>query len=259
MGRIDVSTDTRGVTRIALDRPERHNALDRALIDQLRHALDGLGSDTRVLVLEGRGKSFCAGADIDWMRASVDLTPEQNTLDAMALSDLLERLDTFPCPTLARVHGAAIGGGAGLVACCDIALAGERARFAFSEVRLGLIPATISPYVVRAIGPRAARLYFLTAERFDAHEAYRIGLVQDVCPSTDLDRRLGERIDALLDGGREAQATSKRLIGDVAARPLDETLRRDLADRLADIRAGEEAQNRLRAFFEERVPRRRDS
>ena len=252
MANLDISTDERGVTRLALDRPERHNALDRVLIDALHATLSRLNSNTRVLVLEGRGRSFCAGADIDWMRASAELSPEENAADAMALSDLLDTLDTLPVPTIARVHGAAIGGGAGLVACCDVAVASERARFAFSEVRLGLIPATIGPYVVRAIGPRAARLHFLAAERFDALEAYRIGLVHDVCSEDNLDHRVTERVDSLLAGGPNAQAAGKRLIADVAGRPVDEGLRRDVAQRLADIRSGEEAQRALAAFLDGR-------
>ena len=249
---IEVRTDERGVTRVALNRPERHNALDRALIDALQATLSRLDSNTRALVLEGRGRSFCAGADLDWMRASVTLSAEENTADAMALSALLDTLDTLPVPTVARVHGAAIGGGAGLVACCDVAVASERARFAFSEVRLGLIPATIGPYVVRAIGPRAARFHFLAAERFDALEAYRIELVHDVCSQDDLDHRVTAHLDALLAGGRRAQAESKRLVADVAGRPVDETLRRDVAQRLADVRAGDEAQRALAAFLEGR-------
>ena len=252
MASIELSTDERGVTRLAMNRPDRHNALDRASIDTLQGTLNRLDRNTRVLVLEGRGASFCAGADLDWMRASVDLTPAENTADAMALSTLLETLDTLPFPTIAQVHGAAIGGGAGLVACCDIAIAGERARFAFSEVRLGLIPATISPYVVRAIGPRAARMHFLAAERFDAPEAYRIQLVHDVCSSDDLDLRVREWIDALLAGGPEAQAASKRLIADVAGRPVDAALREDVAERLAETRAGKEAQEGLSAFIDKR-------
>jgi len=249
VSRIEVTTDERGVTRVALNRPDRHNALDRALIDTLQAALAQLDSNTRVLVLEGRGKSFCAGADLDWMRASVTLSDEANTADAMALSALLETLDSLPFPTIARVHGAAIGGGAGLVACCDIAVASERARFAFSEVRLGLIPATIGPYVLRAIGPRAARLHFLSAARFDALEACRIELVHDVCSTDNLDHRVGERVDELLAGGPRAQAAAKRLVADIVHRPVDEALRRDVAERLADVRAGDEAQSRLAEFL----------
>jgi len=256
---VEVSTDERGVTRLAMNRPDRHNALDRASIDALQAALDGLDGSTRVLVLAGRGGTFCAGADLDWMRASVDLTPAENTDDAMALSTLLESLDTLSVPTIARVHGAAIGGGAGLVACCDIAVAAERARFAFSEVRLGLIPATISPYVLRAIGPRAARMHFLAAERFDALEARRIELVHDVCPNDALDSRIETLIGALLRGGPDAQTASKRLIADVAGRPVDAALREDVADRLATTRAGGEAQEGLAAFFDKREARWRET
>ena len=254
MTNLDISTNDEGVTRIALARPERHNALDRSLIDALRNNLARLDSNTRVLVLEGVGPSFCAGADVEWMRASIELSPEANTDDAMALSDLLETLDTLPVPTVARVHGAAIGGGAGLVACCDIAVAGEAASFAFSEVRLGLIPATIGPYVLNAIDARTARRWFLSGERFDALEAYRMGLVHDVCSTADLGHRVRDRVDALLAGGRDAQRAAKSLIRDAANRPIDETLRRDVAQRLADVRAGAEAQEGLAAFAERREP-----
>ena len=254
MADLDIRTDADGLTRVALDRPERHNALDRALIDRLRATLSRLDRDTRVLLLEGRGKSFCAGADIGWMRASVALSAEENTADAMALSALLETLDTLPCPSVARVHGAAIGGGAGLLACCDVVVASDAARFAFSEVRLGLTPATISPYVLRAIGSRAARRWFLTAERFDATVAYRLGLAHEICADADLDRRVGEIVAALLQGGPAAQTASKRLIGDVAGRPIDEALRGDVARRLAETRAGAEAQEGLAAFLDRRDP-----
>ena len=255
MGELDIRTDAEGITHLTLSRPERHNALDRALIDRLRDTLARLDGNTRVLVLAGKGKSFCAGADIDWMRASVSLSPAENAEDAMALSALLETLDTLPCPTVARVHGAAIGGGAGLVACCDIVVADEDTRFAFSEVRIGLIPATISPYVVRAVGPSAARRWFLSAEPFDALEACRSGLVHDVCPASDLDRTVRERLDALLAGGVAAQREVKRLVRDVTARPVDAALRQELAQRLADVRAGDEAQEGLAAFLERRRPR----
>ena len=255
MGELDIRTDAEGITHLTLSRPERHNALDRALIDRLRDTLARLDGNTRVLVLAGKGKSFCAGADIDWMRASVSLSPAENAEDAMALSALLETLDTLPCPTVARVHGAAIGGGAGLVACCDIVVADEDTRFAFSEVRIGLIPATISPYVVRAVGPSTARRWFLSAEPFDALEARRSGLVHDVCPASDLDRNVRERLAALLAGGLAAQREVKRLVRDVTARPVDAALRQELAQRLADVRAGDEAQEGLAAFLERRRPR----
>ena len=255
MSDLDIRTDGEGITRVTLSRPERHNALDRALIDNLHNTLARLDRNTRVLVLAGKGKSFCAGADIDWMRASAALSAEENAGDAMALSALLETLDTLHCPTIARVHGAAIGGGPGLVACCDIAVADEDTRFAFSEVRVGLIPATISPYVVRAVGPSTARRWFLSAEPFDALEAYHSGLVHDICSASDLEHNVRDRLDALLAGGMEAQRAVKALVQDATARPVDTTLQRDLAQRLAEVRAGDEAQEGLAAFLERRKPR----
>ena len=251
---VDVSTDSRGVTTLALDRPERHNALDAASIATLRATLDAVRGGTRVLVLAGTGRSFCAGADLDWMRASATLTDAENRADAEALSALLAALDAFPLPTVARVQGAAIGGGAGLVACCDAVVASDAARFAFSEVRLGLIPATISPYVVRAIGPREARRLFLSAARFDALEAYRVGLVHDVCSAANLDARVEAQVEAFLAGGPIAQGAAKRLVADVAGRPIDAALRGDTVERLAEVRAGDEAQEGIAAFLERREP-----
>jgi len=255
MNDLDVRTDDEGITRVTLSRPERHNALDRSLIDHLHDTLARLDSNTRVLVLAGRGKSFCAGADIDWMLDSAALSAEENAADALALSALLETLDTLPCPTIARVHGAAIGGGAGLVACCDIAVADEDTRFAFSEVRVGVIPAMISPYVIRAVGPSTARRWFLSGEPFSALEAYHTGLVHDFCSPQDLDRNVHGRLKALLAGGTAAQCAIKKLVQDVTGRPVDTTLQRDLAQRLAEVRAGREAREGLAAFQERRKPR----
>ena len=254
MASVRSGTDSRGVTTLTLDRPERHNALDADLIDEIRHELDAVERDTRVLVLAGSGKSFCAGADLAWMRASIDLSDADNRREARNLSDMLHALDTLACPTIARVHGAAIGGGAGLVACCDIAIAGDSASFGFSEVRLGLVPATISPFVLAAIGKRRARRWFQTGERFDGLEAYRMGLVHDLCSDADLGRRVEERLAGLLASGPEAQAASKRLIADIAGRPIDDALRADTVERLATVRAGDEAQEGLAAFLDKREP-----
>lgn len=252
MAYLKTETDARGVTTITLNRPDQHNAMDRAFIDEFTAALKHLASHTRVLVIRGAGRNFCAGADVKWMRASVELSEEQNAADAMALSDMLDALNTFPCPTIARVSGAALGGGTGLICCCDIVVADETSEFGFSEVRLGIIPATISPYAIAAIGPRVARRYFLTGERIDAVEAYRIRLIHDVCSSNNIDRRIDEKISALLAGGVAAQAASKKLIADVTGKPVDEKLRTALSQRLAHIRAEDEAQEGLSAFLQKR-------
>ncbi len=248
------STDDRGVTTLTIDRPDSHNALDRELIDAMTAALVALRGTTRVLVLTGTGKSFCAGADINWMKASVALSAEENREDSMALSLMLDALNSFPHPTIARIQGSAIGGGCGLVACCDIAIASESARFGFSEVRLGLIPATISPYALAAIGAREARRWFLTGARFDVLDAYRIGLIHDVCSTDNLDNRVNERILELLASGPEAQSASKQLIRDVSGQAITDALRDDVTDRLAKVRAGDEAQEGLTAFLEKRSP-----
>lgn len=255
MAYLTTQTDDRGVTTLTLNRPDHYNAMDRAFIDELKITLDKLSSNTRVLVIAGAGKHFCAGADINWMKQSAELTTEQNQADAMALSDMLYTMNSFSRPTIARVHGAALGGGTGLICCCDIAVASESAKFAFSEVKLGIMPATISPYAIAAIGSRAARRYFLTAEQIDAVDAYRLGLIHDVCSTENLDRRVEENISRLLQCGPHAQGATKKLIADVANKPIDDTLRQNLGTRLADIRASDEAQEGLGAFLEKREPR----
>lgn len=251
---LNTQTDDTGITTITLNRPEQYNAMDRQLMDELTITLDKLNSNTRVLVLSGAGKHFCAGADINWMKQSVNLTTEQNHDDAMALSDMLFKLNTFPQPTIARVQGAALGGGTGLICCCDIVVAEESASFAFTEVRLGIIPATISPYALAAIGPRAARRYFLSGERISALEAHRLGLVHDVCSADNLDNRVTGKIEALLACGPRAQSAAKELIVDVHDKTIDTNLRQQLATRLAGIRATDEAQEGLGAFLEKRKP-----
>ncbi len=239
---------------MTLDRPDNYNAMNREFMDSFRNNLEKLRSNTRILVIAANGKHFCSGADINWMKKSVDLTEEQNIADAMALSDMLQALNTFSCPTIAKVQGAALGGGTGLVSCCDIVVAAEDARFSFSEVRLGIIPATISPYAIAAVGKRAARRYFLTGEQFDVLEAYRLGLVHDVCSTDNLDTRVEEKISALMCGGPNAQREAKKLIDDVADKPVDNALRRQLSARLATIRTSSEAQEALSAFLEKRTP-----
>jgi methylglutaconyl-CoA hydratase len=252
MAYLTKDTDTRGVTTLTLNRPDNFNALDRAFIDELTATVNSLDSKTRILVISANGKHFCAGADINWMKASVSLSDEQNREDAMAFSNMLNAVNSFDRPTLARIHGAALGGGTGLACCCDIVVASDSAQFAFSEVKLGIIPATISPYSIAAIGSRAARRYFLTGERIDSNEAHRLGLVHDVCALDDLDSTLEEHIKSLLSASSQAQIEAKRLIADVTGKDIDLTLRTGLGDRLATIRASKDAQEGLSAFLEKR-------
>lgn len=242
------------VSWLWMNRPETHNAFDAALIQELTDALAMLETDeqTRVVVLAGRGKSFSAGADLNWMRSQGTATVEENTQDARKLGDLFLRLGQFPKPTVARVHGAALGGGMGLAAACSICVASTAAVFATSEVRLGLAPAVISPYVLRAIGPRQAQRYFLTAERISAQRACEIGLAHEVADDADLDDRIQKIIAALLAGGPLAQQASMALIRDVAGQPVSDALVQETAARIARLRATPEAREGLDAFLEKR-------
>jgi len=248
--------DERGCATLTLNRPELHNAFDDQLIADLAAELKRLGSDPRVrmVVLGANGRSFSAGADLGWMRRMADYTREENLADAMALAELLHLLASLPKPTIALVQGAAFGGGVGLVSACDIVLATPNASFCLSEVKLGLIPATISPYVIDAIGARAARRYFLSAERFDAERARQLGLVHEIVPAEDLDERLERLTGQLLGNGPEAMAAAKRLVADVAGRPVDRALLEDTAERIAVIRASDEGKEGLAAFLEKRTP-----
>lgn len=245
------------VALVTLNRPDVHNAFDEHMIRELTQALTALDRNPRVraVILLGAGKSFCAGADLDWMRRMAGYDYEQNITDARALARLLQVLAGLSKPTIARVHGATYGGGVGLVACCDIAIAAHEATFALSEVKLGLIPATIGPYVVEAMGARAARRYMLTAERFDAAEAFRTGLVHDLTPSvTELDDRINELLGALLLAGPHAQAAVKALVRAVAQRPIDERVVADTAERIATLRASNEGREGIAAFLGKRSP-----
>jgi len=243
-----------GVALVTLARPEVHNAFDETSIAELTHALVALERDAsvRAVVLLGAGRSFCAGADLHWMKRMAGFGEKENLADAMALATLLKTLHCLAKPTIARVHGPAYGGGVGLVACCDIAVATQSATFALSEAKLGLIPATIGPYVVEAIGARAARRYFLTAERFDAAEAYRIGLVHDIVLPEALDGRINELLGALMTAGPHAQAEAKALIRAIAGGPIDDRLSADTAARIARIRKSPEAREGVAAFLAKR-------
>ena len=243
-----------GFALLSLARPDVHNAFDETLIAELTAALRALDADAavRAVVLLGHGRSFCAGADLNWMKKMAGYGHAENLADAQALAAMLKTLNTLSKPTVARVHGAAYGGGVGLVACCDIAIAAQDATFALSEAKLGLIPATISPYVIEAIGARMARRYFLSAERFDAAEAYRIGLVHDIVLQGDLDSRINEVLGALVVAGPRAQAESKALIRAVASRPVDDSVIADTAARIARVRSTPEAKEGVAAFLGKR-------
>lgn len=246
--------DEAGCTWLTLARPHAHNAFDERLIEVLTAALRCAAADSgcRAVVLAAEGASFCAGADLDWMRRQGAAAFEDNVADALKLAALLHTLDELPKPTLAVVQGPAFGGGVGLVACCDIAIAAERARFAMTEVRLGLIPAVISPHVLAAIGARAARRYFLTGEAFDAAEALRLGLVHQVVAADQLAAAARATLDVIAANSVAAMADAKALIRAVSGRPFDAALRRDTAERIARARASAEAQERLAAFFARR-------
>jgi methylglutaconyl-CoA hydratase len=249
--------DDDGIAWLTLTRPEVHNAFNDTLIAELSAVLTGLGTDTRVrvVVLSAQGRSFSAGADLNWMQRTAKYSKEENLKDARALAGLMRALNALPKPTIVLVQGPAFGGGVGLVACCDIAIAAETAKFSLSEVKLGLIPSVISPYVIAAIGQRAARRYFLTGEVFTADEALHLGLVHQVVPDEAL-HDVGKRtIKALLAGGPNAQVAAKELIFDVSGRPLDDKLVELTAGRIARLRATDEAQEGIAAFLEKRKPR----
>ncbi len=253
---VRVADSASGVRKLTLDRPEIHNAFDEALIAELTAELVAAGAaDTvRVVILTGEGASFSAGADISWMRRAAGYDEARNLDDARALARLMMTLDRLPKPVIARINGAAIGGGVGLVACADIAIAAANAVFATTEVRLGIVPAAISPFVVRAVGPRWARRLFLTGERLDACTAASLGLVHEVVDVDALDQRVAEMAADLLRGGPAAQANAKALIDDVATTAPDDALMDAMAQRIARVRATTEAREGLDAFLAKRPP-----
>jgi methylglutaconyl-CoA hydratase len=254
----DVSIARDGaIARVTLDRAQLHNAFDESLIADLTAAFRSLGEDAavRAVVLTGAGKSFSAGADLNWMKRASTYDEERNREDARALEFMLRTLDECPKPVIAMVNGAAIGGGVGLVAACDIALAAESAQFATSEVRLGILPAVIAPFVVRAIGPREARRWFLTAERFSAEEARRIGLVHEVVPTDQLESRTAAMVGEILKGGPEALASAKRLVQLVSMMPQGGSIRSEATvGMIAERRASVEGREGIAAFLEKRKP-----
>lgn len=250
------SVDGRGIATVTLNRPEKHNAFDSPMLESLQRTLESAGSDlaVRAVVLTGAGKSFCSGADLAAMRALIGASEAENLRDALQLTALLAVLNALPKPTVARVNGNAFGGAVGLIACCDIAIASRDARLGLTEVRLGLAPSAISPYVVAAIGVRQARRYFQTGELMDAATAQRLGLLHESVAPETLDATVETLIEPLLKGGPQAQREAKELVGEVAAvlgKP-DEKLQLSTAQRLARLRVSEEGQEGMKAFLEKR-------
>jgi len=252
---IEISIRDR-VAHVALNRPDVRNAFNEVMIEDLIRVLEKVNEDdaVRVLVLTGNGTSFCSGADLNWMKKMKGFTVEENYRDAMRLAELMLKLYSLPKPTIARVNGASIGGSNGLVAACDIVIASHRAEFSLSEVKIGLVPACIGPYLVKRIGEAACRDLFLTGQRISADQARALGLVNDVVTHENLDARLGEKIASLLTSGPHALAVSKELLGRVGSMPLAEA--KDYTARMiAELRCGEEAQEGMTAFLEKRRPR----
>ncbi|NMP17755.1 enoyl-CoA hydratase/isomerase family protein [Thalassotalea sp. Y01] len=253
---VDLAIDARGVATVTLNNPEKHNAFDDAVIARLTQVFTYLhGHDNvRAMILAANGKSFSAGANLGWMKRMADYSFDENLHDANALANMLKALNFINKPTIAKVQGAAFGGAVGLVSCCDIAIASDKASFCLSEVKLGLIPATISPYVVQAIGVKAARRYFQTAERFFANKALNIGLIDEVVAIDELDNATEAMVDTILANSPAAVEQAKQLVFDVAFKDVDEALLQDTSERIASIRVSAEGQEGLRSFFEKRQP-----
>jgi methylglutaconyl-CoA hydratase len=250
-----LSIDQRGIATMTLNRPEVRNAFNEQLIADITKTITKLGDDKniRAILLKGSGETFSAGGDLNWMKKAADYTEAENWSDAVKLSDMFDTLNNVAKPTICLIQGAAMGGATGLISCCDIAIATADAKFAFSEVKLGLIPATISPFVLKAIGARAARRYFLTGERFDGTAALNMGLVHKLVDNNEMLDLAGEQIiTEILSGGVEAVAASKKLIADVSGKTIDSDLRHATAELIAMRRASAEGSEGLAAFLEKR-------
>ena len=244
------------VARVWLNRPEVRNAFNEGVITELGAAFTAFAADDdlRAIVLGGHGKAFCAGADLSWMRAMADFSWEQNRGDAQALADMLWAIWSCPVPVVGRIHGDCYAGGVGLAAVCDVLVATEAVTFCLSEARLGLLPGTISPYVVRAMGEQASRRYFVTAERFSAAQAAAMGFVHEVCTADALDAKVDEIVAALVANGPRATRACKKLVQDVAGLPITPELRIETARRIADIRASDEGREGVQSFLNKRRP-----
>jgi methylglutaconyl-CoA hydratase len=256
MSVIEITRPSVHIAEVWLNRPEMRNAFNTELIVALKDAFTALPADpdVRVIVLGGRGKVFCAGADLNMMKAMAGYSWEQNRSDAAGLAEMLYALYSCPLPVIGRLHGDCYAGGMGLASVCDVLVAARGMQFCLSEARLGLLPATISPYVIRAMGEQAARRYFVTAERFDADAAARIGFVHEVVEPDAIDARVAALAALLVANGPAAVRACKKLVQDVAGRPIDAALRSDTAHRIADIRASDEGREGVRSFLEKRPP-----
>ena len=256
MNVIELHRPAAHVAEVWLNRPEVRNAFNEELIAALTQTFAALSAEPelRVIVLGARGKAFCAGADLNWMRAMADYSWEQNRADAQKLADMLWTLDQCPVPILGRVQGDCYAGGMGLAAVCDVVVAADSATFCLSEARLGLLPATISPYVIRALGVQASRRYMLTAERFSAAQAHAHGFVHALCAPELLDSEVAALVATLVTNGPLATRACKLLVRDVSAAPMSEALRADTARRIADIRASDEGKEGLQSFLQKRPP-----
>jgi len=253
---VSLTIDQRGVASVCLNNPDKHNAFDDQIIAELSKCFDEVAANNsiRAMVLRSEGRSFSAGADLNWMKRMVDYSLEENARDSEALATMLSKLNQLSIPTIARVQGAAFGGAVGLVSCCDMAVGSTRASFSLSEVKIGLIPATISPYVLAAIGPRASRRYFLSGERFSAETALSLGLLSEVCDEATLDHKIDLLLKDLLANSPQALLAAKKLIQDYAHRDIDDALIADSCQRIAEIRVSPEGQEGLSAFLEKRSP-----
>ena len=256
MDKVITQIDSRGVAQVSLNNPDKHNAFDDQMIIELTHAFNALAANAnvRIMLLKSEGKSFSAGADLDWMKRMASYSYQQNLNDARALAAMLKALHQMPIPTIARVQGATFGGAVGLISCCDIALASSNASFALSEVKIGLVPSTISPYVIAAIGERHAKRYFMTAERFDANTALQIDLVHEAVEKSLLDDKVEQLITAILSNGPEAVVAAKQLVFAVSGKAVDSSLIEHTCEVIAGIRVSAQGQEGLSAFLDKRKP-----
>jgi methylglutaconyl-CoA hydratase len=256
MSTLEILRPTPHTAQVWLNRPDVRNAFNDGVIAELTQAFAELGADPqlRCITLGGRGKAFCAGADLNWMKAMAGYDWEANRADAQALADMLHAIYSCPVPVVGRIHGDCYAGGVGLAAVCDVLVAAQGVQFCLSEARLGLLPATIGPYVLKALGEQASRRYFITAERFSAEEAHRLGFVHECVPAEALDSRVQDLVQALVNNGPAAVKACKQLVQDVAGRPISGELRADTARRIADIRVSDEGKAGIRSFLDKTTP-----